>query len=63
MIGLQFKLGMCLPQSCAPVALTNLINRVIPEQIKEAISVNISEEFCQFEEFPSNFRPIDWIAM
>lgn len=59
----QLKLGVCLPQSCSPVILTNLLNRVTPEQIKEIISVSITEESCQFEEFPSNFKLIDWIAM
>lgn len=63
MSSLQFQLGMCLPQSCSPTALTSLLNRFIPEQIKDIISVNITEQLCQFEEFPLDFRPIDWAAM
>lgn len=61
--GLTFSYGICIPQSCSPIALTDLLNLVIPKQVQDKMSVKIDEEWCQVEEYPSDIRLIDWIAM
>ncbi|XP_055303304.1 O-acyltransferase like protein-like isoform X2 [Sitodiplosis mosellana] len=51
-------LGTCFPASCSVDALDIIINEVIRGKMTD-VSVKISKNSCQFEEYPSKLRKID----
>ncbi|XP_031635339.1 nose resistant to fluoxetine protein 6-like [Contarinia nasturtii] len=58
-----FNFGICLPRSCTPTLLEHGINDVILKKITEKVSVSFSEEYCQFEETPSNLTSLDVVTI
>lgn len=60
--GPSISLGICLPSACAIDQLESSLNRIIHREMRN-MTVRILKDYCQTEEFPSEFNTKDYVAL
>lgn len=60
--GPSISLGICLPSACAIDQLESNLNTIIHRRMRN-MTVRILKDYCQTEEFPSEFDSKDYAAL
>lgn len=60
--GPSISVGICLPSSCKIEQLESNINRIIHQKMQN-MTVRVDKDYCQTEEYPSEFNAKDYVAL